>query len=185
MLSCKEVLARHSEYIDGEMPAPDSEKWRAHLAACAVCARYDRVLRKGVSLLATKPEIEPEPEFMLHLRYRLADEAHRMETQLAKQHVAAAASVMAVLALLAWLPMMISTGNPVDSTAAAGAAETGTASSEIAWHGSYAVHSEPSHVTLAAPAAALEPVYSVVSLIDPGYSPLIIESPTSPPSYTR
>ena len=184
MLSCKEVLDRHSEYIDGEMAAPDSEKWRAHLATCTVCARYDRVLRKGVSLLAAKPELEPEPEFMLHLRYRLADEAHRMEMQPVSNHMSAAVSVMAVLALIAWLPMVISMNDP-GSDVRVNAVETGSESSEIAWHGSIAMHDDPSHVTLAAPAAALEPTYSVVSLVDHSYSPLIIESPISPPSYSR
>lgn len=185
MLSCKEVLARHSEYIDGEMAPPDTEKWRAHLKDCAMCARYDRVLRKGVSLLATKPELEPEPEFMMHLRYRLADEAHRLETQPIHQHAGAAVSVMAVLALIAWIPVMMSAGSPTAAAVRMNAVETGRESSEIAWHGSHAMHTEPSHVTLAAPAATLEPVYSVVSLADAGYSPLIIESPTSPPSYAR
>lgn len=184
MLSCKEVLARHSEYIDGEMAPLDTEEWRVHLSECMLCARYDRVLRTGVSLLAVKPELEPEPEFLMHLRYRLAYEAHRSEMQPANQHVAAAVSVMAVLAFIAWIPLLISSG-PAGSGAGANAAETETASSEIAWHGSFAVHAEQSHGTLAAPAAALEPIYSVVSLIDPGYSPLIIESPTSPPSYAR
>lgn len=184
MLSCNEVLARHSEYIDGEMAPPDTEKWRTHLKDCAMCARYDRVLRKGVSLLAAKPELEPEPEFMMHLRYRLADEAHRMEVQPIQQQAGAVVSVMAVLALLAWIPIM-SAGTRTASAVRVNAVETGSESSEIAWHGTYAMHSEPSHVTLAAPAAALKPIYSVVSLIDPGYSPLIIESPTSPPSYAR
>ena len=184
MLSCKEVLARHSEYIDGEMAPPDTEKWRTHLATCTVCARYDRVLRKGVSLLAAKPELEPEPEFMLHLRYRLADEARRQEMPISN-HMGAAVSVMAVLALVAWIPMMVSLGGTNGSGARVNALETGNESSEIAWHGSVAMLQEPSHVELAAPAAALEPTYSVVSLVHQSYSPLIIESPISPPSYAR
>jgi anti-sigma factor RsiW len=184
VLSCKEVLARHSEYIDGEMEAPDTEKWRAHLAACTVCARYDRVLRKGVSLLAAKPELEPEPEFMMHLRYRLADEAHRMEMPV-NNHMAAAVSTMAVLALIAWLPMVVAIGGQNGTDLRVNAMETGSESSEIAWHGTVAMHDDPSHVQLAAPEAALEPTYSVVSLVDQGYSPLIIESPISPPSYAR
>lgn len=185
MLSCKEVLARHSEYIDGEMAPPDTEAWRAHLATCTVCARYDRVLRKGVSLLAAKPDIEPEPEFMLHLRYRLADEAHRMEMQPVNHHMAAAVSVMAVLAVVAWIPMLLSVNEPRVSDARVNALQTGPQSSEIAWHGTVAMHEERSHVRLSAPAAALEPSYSVVSFVDRGYSPLVIESPTSPPSYSR
>jgi hypothetical protein len=163
------------------MAPPDTEKWRRHLATCTVCARYDRVLRKGVSLLAAKPELEPEPEFMLHLRYRLADEARRQEMPISN-HMGAAVSVMAVLALVAWIPMMVSLAEKKD---AVNALETGNESSEIAWHGSVAMVEEPSHVTLEAPAAALEPTYSVVSLVHQSYSPLIIESPISPPSYAR
>ena len=179
MLSCNEVLARHSEYIDGEMTPPDTERWRAHLAECAMCARYDRVLRKGVSLLA-KADAEPDPEFTMHLRYRIADEQYRMSRPL-NNNVAVAMSTAAVLALIAWLPLMLMSRDEEQSGAQAA---TNAASSEIAWHGSVAMANDESHSAPAVDASVLAPSSSAVSLIAPDYSPLVVESPTAPPSYS-
>ena len=183
MLSCKEVLARHSEYLDGEMAAADSERWRAHLDACPPCARYDRILRKGMRLLSETPHVEPDPSFKLHLRYRIADEERRLDVRPATMNAAASLSVAAMLALAAWLPFML-----VARTDASGPGTTATAAAadlmatEIAWHGGYAVSQRPSHERSR---LTLQHTSSAASLIDRGYSPLIIESPTAPPTYTR
>jgi hypothetical protein len=179
LLSCTEVLARHSEYLDGEMTPPDTERWRAHLAECAMCARYDRVLRKGTSLLAAA-DMEPDPEFTMHLRYRIADEHYR-STRPMNNSVAVAMSTAAVLALIAWLPLILISRTERD-VAAQG--ETAPASSEIAWHGSIAIDDDASHSAPAVDAAVLAPNHAAVALIAPGYSPLVIESPIAPPSYS-
>lgn len=183
MLSCKEVLARHSEYLDGELALADLEIWRAHLAACPPCARYDRILRKGVRLLSETPQVEPDPSFKLHLRYRLADEEHRLNVRPATMNAAASVSVAAMLALAAWLPIML--------VARSGESELFTAptttnadfrASEIAWHGGYGGPERGSHERSR---LTLQHTSSGASLIDRGYSPLIVESPTAPPTYTR
>jgi hypothetical protein len=179
LLSCKEVLARHSEYLDGEMAPPDTERWRAHLAECALCARYDRVLRKGTSLLATA-DLEPDPEFAMHVRYRIADERYH-STRPMNNSVAVAMSTAAVLALIAWLPLMIVSRTGGDTAAQA---ETAPASSEIAWHGSVAIDDDASHRAPEVDASVLAPNHAAVALIAPGYSPLVIESPIAPPSYS-
>jgi hypothetical protein len=183
VLSCKEVLARHSEYLDGEMAPADSELWRAHFAACPPCARYDRILRKGVRLLAETPHVEPDPSFKLHLRYRIADEERRSDLRPATINAAASVSVAAMLALAAWLPIMV-VARSTDSEPT-WAPTTGNAdlmATEIAWHGGRAVNQTRSHERSR---MTLQHTSSGASLIDRGYSPLIIESPTAPPSYTR
>lgn len=179
MLSCSEVLARHSEYIDGEMQTPDSERWRVHLATCSLCARYDRVLRKGVRLLHGE-DLQADPEFVQHLRYRVADEQQRMSQPIG-MNASAAITVAAVLALAVLLPMMMSKS---DATTAA-ASELDVTAVEIAWHGGDAVHQTQEHSALPAPRPVLQAPRLAVSHIDDGYSPLIVESPTAPPSYTR
>lgn len=180
MLSCNEVLARHSEYIDGEMPAPDSERWRAHLATCSLCARYDRVLRKGVRLLHDQEDLPAEPEFIQHLRYRIADEQQRM-AQPINMNASAAVTVAAVLALAVSLPLLMSKADGTNAVAS----EVGVTAVEIAWHGGDAIHQAREHSTLPAPRPVLRAASLAVAHIDEGYSPLIVESPTAPPSFTR
>lgn len=180
MLSCNEVLARHSEYIDGEMTPPDTERWRAHLAECATCARYDRVLRKGVSVLAAS-ELQPDPEFTMHLRYRLADERYGMTRPLGN-NLAVGLSTAAILALIAWLPLLILSRGEGDEAVVR--TETGAASSEIAWHGSIAIAADQAHDAPAVEQVVRAPNAAAVSLIAPGYSPLVVESPTAPPTYS-
>ncbi|MGQ0562989.1 MAG: zf-HC2 domain-containing protein [Gemmatimonadota bacterium] len=185
MLSCKEVLARHSEYVDGELTAAEAERLRAHLAECALCARYDRVLRRGVSLLNVAPELEPGSEFDLHLRNRLADEAQRMALRPVSQHAAIGVSIAATLALIAWLPFMLASGGGSTPTMVrVNALANGVTSSEIAWHGEAALQQE-AHTNPSAPAApTLESTHIQASIVDPGYTPLVIEAPTAPPSYS-
>lgn len=157
MPSCAEIIARHSEYVDGELPPLETEKWRAHLATCTICARYDRVLRKGLQLLH-ETDLQPDPEFIQHLRYRIADEDRRTLRPISI-NVAAVASVAAMVALAAWLPVWVIKSQ--ESTTAT-ATDVSAAATEIAWHGGEAV-----------------------TLVHAAYSPLIVEPPTAPPSYTR
>jgi anti-sigma factor RsiW len=158
VLSCAEVIARHSEYVDGELPPLETEKWRAHLATCTICARYDRVLRKGVQLLHDT-DLQADPEFIQHLRYRIADEDHRMTMRPIGMNAGAVASVAAVVALAAWLPVAVMKSQ---ESPAATSPSVSTAANEIAWHRDEAV-----------------------TLIHGAYSPLVVEPPTAPPSYTR
>jgi predicted anti-sigma-YlaC factor YlaD len=185
VLSCKEIIARHSEFLDGEMTPPDTERWRAHLKECATCARYDRVLRKGVKLLgAQEPEPHAEPEFLMHLRYRLADEERRMVSQPISPSAGLVFSLAAVIALVISLPPMFTVGDSPGSAVRVNALESYVQSAEIAWHGGLAMNAEPSHVALPAPSPSLQPVHAI-NLVDPGYSPLVIKPPTAPLSYTR
>lgn len=184
MLSCKEVLARHSEYLDGEMAPLDLERWRAHLAECALCARYDRVLRKGVRMLADRPAVEPDPTFKLHLRYRLADEERRSQLRPVTMNAAASVSVAAVLALVAWLPIMVLARGDERAPAAAvtSLSTTDQRASEIAWHGGHGMSERHAHDK---PSVTLNHTTTAASLIGRRYTPLIVEPPTAPPTYTR
>lgn len=183
MLSCKEILARHSEYIDGEMAPDDSELWRAHLASCPLCARYDRVLRKGVRLLSASQPTQPDPAFILHLHHRLAEAEARAALRPVTIGAAASVSIAATLALAAWLPIMVAArdGEPEPLTPVA-SAPVGLTATEIAWHGDDGVKAAHSH---ARPGVRLQHTIPGVSLIERRYTPLILEAPTAPPSYTR
>jgi anti-sigma factor RsiW len=183
VLSCNEILERHSEYMDGEMSAADAACWRAHLAACAACARYDRVLRNGLRLLAAQPTIQPDPDFTTYIRFRIADENRRATRSFGA--TSGAMSVAAVLALAALLPvLMLARSKPHDITAPINlSSNADLRATEIAWHG--AMDSEATHENMVRPEATLAATNPGASVIDQGYTPLILESPTAPPSYSR
>ena len=162
MLSCNELLAQHSEYIDGLLPGPRVEQVRLHLQTCDSCARYDRVLRKGVSLLGV-PSVEPSDDFLGSLHSRLALEEQRQTMRPVTIATSASVSIAAVLALVAWIPTVISS-QPSHAVVTALTAPTELAT----------LASSTREVRLASTSAD-------VSLIS--YSPLILESPTAPPSY--
>jgi anti-sigma factor RsiW len=50
-ISCGQVLARLSDYLDGELEAPARAQVEAHLAGCDGCARFGGELRSTVRAL--------------------------------------------------------------------------------------------------------------------------------------
>jgi hypothetical protein len=180
VLSCSECLARHSEYLDGVMDSATAELWRAHIAGCAHCARYDRVLRRGLKTLTAQPFVELDPTFTSELHRRLAFEDRRLATRPITSMAAASVAVAAMLAFAAWLPVMLLTSSPEQQVAGAPASQV---ASEIAWHGESAVETRaPSHVHQARRIVWPANNHHV---IEAKYTPVILESPIAPLSYAR
>jgi len=50
-LSCGQVLDRLSDYLDGDLPAPEREQLEAHLRGCDRCARFGGEFRAVVGAL--------------------------------------------------------------------------------------------------------------------------------------
>lgn len=50
-LTCGEVLDRLSDYLDGELPAPQRDRVEAHLRGCEGCARFEGELQATVRAL--------------------------------------------------------------------------------------------------------------------------------------
>jgi anti-sigma factor (TIGR02949 family) len=53
-LSCGDVLARLSEYLDGELSATDRARVETHLRGCDGCARFGGELRATVHALRAR-----------------------------------------------------------------------------------------------------------------------------------
>jgi hypothetical protein len=185
VLSCSDCLARHSEYLDGMMDDITAEQWRTHLADCADCARYDRVVRRGVKLLAAQAQIEPTADFMTHLQQRLVYEDRRTAMRPMTSLASASVAVAAMLAFSAWIPVIMLATNeePLPARVVEASAVSATAS-EIAWHAENAVERRtPAHIHFAkrvawAPTAAHH-------VIEPKYTPVVLASPIAPLSYSR
>ncbi len=107
MLSCNDCLARHSDYLDDRLDRETADQVRAHLQSCARCARRDRVLRQGLRLLAELPPIEPAPDFTYRLQQRIEAEQARAAYMPVRFLTAASIAVAAMLALAAWVPVLM------------------------------------------------------------------------------
>jgi hypothetical protein len=182
VLSCRDCLARYSEYVDDRMDAETAEQWRSHLSTCPDCARYDHVLRRGVKLLNDRPRAELADDFLLQLNHRLTLEDQRAQMRPVTSMAAASLAVAAMLAFAAWVPvLMLSQGNTTKSLAIEPASAVAT---EIAWHRENAVDQRtPTHIHLAR-RLAWAPTSSG-HVIEAKYTPVVLESPIAPPSYAR
>jgi hypothetical protein len=113
-VACDEVLARYGDYMDGLLTPLEAARLQLHFGVCGSCARYDRIMRRGLELVRDMPEITPSDDFEQRLQHRLyhVDDA----ASLAPRPVAGAVATFAVagmLALLAWSPILLSTEDGV------------------------------------------------------------------------
>ncbi|MEK6255526.1 MAG: hypothetical protein N2B05_12590 [Gemmatimonadales bacterium] len=70
-MSCDRFIERYTDFRDGLLDVEAPVEVESHLAACACCARYDRVMRRGLELLSDIPLPESSDDFMPRLRHRL------------------------------------------------------------------------------------------------------------------
>lgn len=180
MLSCADLLSRHSEYLDGRLDERAAEEVRMHLADCRRCARYDRVLRRGLQLLAQQPQVEPSEDFYLRLEQRLRFEDQRAAMRPVRFMAAASVMVAALLALAAWVPVMLLATRESEP---APVVQASPVAAEIAWHGVPLFAEEEKDAIHFAQRRAWKPVPDV-HLIPPRYTPVVVESPTAPLNYT-
>jgi anti-sigma factor (TIGR02949 family) len=71
-LSCSEVLARLSDYVDGELSDGDRARVEAHLRGCDGCARFGGEFRATVQALRTHLGAAAEVPRELNERLRRA-----------------------------------------------------------------------------------------------------------------
>jgi hypothetical protein len=111
MMDCDTFLEGHSDFRDGLLMLPDRVAFEAHLRECDHCARYDRVVHRGVQVLRDRPELEVSDDFMDRLQHRLYhvdDEmaaARRRRGPVSRGAVAALAAAASVAAV-ALLPRL-------------------------------------------------------------------------------
>jgi hypothetical protein len=206
--ACAAFLEEHAAWMDGVLGEAESARHEAHARLCKSCARYQRVLDRGLELVRELPEIEPSAHFEERLRHRIfhIEDAARLERKTGRSAPGLAAA--AVIALIAWSPMIwrsdVSTalrafghGDSYDAVPAreqapqqyaASAAEYATAADDAAFAPIQAVDVGQGrmsgqsgwYVRPAAPAIEQTPVQHLVSRAG-SYSPLIV----SPPAYGR
>jgi len=107
MVECSQFLEGYSSYRDGELDDETRLRFEAHLSGCASCARYDRVITKGVHLYTQLPEITPSDDFLPRLQHRLFHVEEEMRGPGRTGSGAQAALTLAIaatIAAVAWVP---------------------------------------------------------------------------------
>ena len=123
-MTCGEFLARHSEYLDQELGADAAAEMRRHASRCARCARYDRVLRRGLQLLRQAEPVLPSCDSYVGLQQHLARSGGLAVApggapgaSVPRAPIAATVAVAGVVALVAWSALFRVTGVPATATA--------------------------------------------------------------------
>jgi anti-sigma factor RsiW len=174
---CNEILALHSDYLDGQLVAHEAARVQWHLSTCSSCARYDRIVRRGLQLLREIPQASASHDFeerLQHRIYHVRDGAAIAEPRAVSG--AAALAVASVIALLAWSPLLFPP--PGETTVAAVAEPTQPPRPRT----ESAPRLAPGFADLWFPAAQLSPLAggdAIAALASfPGpYSPLRVEPP--------
>jgi anti-sigma factor RsiW len=177
---CDEILALHGDYLDGQLVAHEAARVQWHLSTCSSCARYDRIVRRGLQLVREIPQASVSHDFeerLQHRIYHVRDGAAIAEPRAVSG--AAALAVASVIALLAWSPLLFPPSGETTVAAVAQPAQspqprTGSAPRPIA--------PAPGFADLWFPAAQLSPLAggdAIAALASfPGpYSPLRVEPP--------
>ncbi len=115
-MTCEEYLARHSEYLDEELGAEAAAEMRRHGAGCPRCARYDRVLRRGLALVRELEPVLPSTDSYLSLHEHLARTTPAPpEVGAPRAPFAVTIAVAGVVALVAWSALFRATGVPASA----------------------------------------------------------------------
>lgn len=115
-LPCEEFRRRHSEHLDGLLPAHEHSRWASHARSCLPCARYDRAVRRSCELARALPPLSMSEEFDSRLRHRIfhvRDEEH-FTRRGSGSHVAVSLTVAGLMAVLAWTPLLREGADPVE-----------------------------------------------------------------------
>lgn len=190
-MDCREFLLRYSDYDDSLMPAHEAARFRAHMAECPSCARYDRVLRKGRMEARQLPGPEPSPDFIPRLQLRLSASWSRRRWPGARLATGLAAVTVLVVAASAVTVLDVpGTTSSAPETAMVGASPAATSST---------APTASAQPTRAKPASgSSRRVVTVLPAVEPGpprgwmakeVAPAVVASysplETGPPSYRR
>jgi hypothetical protein len=69
--ACATFLAQHTAYRDGQLTEQQARAHQAHAESCASCARYARVVERGVAVLRGLEPVAATPEFGARLQHRI------------------------------------------------------------------------------------------------------------------
>lgn len=106
-MTCDEYLALYSELLDERLDVEDELRCRTHALQCASCARYDRVMRRGLRLVRELPSIAPSSQFLFRLQHRIRQTSQPSDgDRFAASGTVVALAIAGVIAIAAWSPLL-------------------------------------------------------------------------------
>lgn len=120
-MDCEDFLEGYSDYLDGLLGSAEAERFEAHRRECEHCARYDRVVQRGLQIYRSLPEPDPSPDFLPRLRHRIYHLEDGIPLNDVRHGGSAALVAVAAVGLLAfaWLPFATSVPVEVELPAVA------------------------------------------------------------------
>jgi anti-sigma factor RsiW len=114
-MDCSTFLNGYSDFRDDRLEAGEMARFRAHLAGCAACARYHRVIDEGVALVREMPAPRPTDSFLPRLQHRIytEDERRRRRRRLPGTLTPPALALVAVVGGFAILPVLGGEAEPL------------------------------------------------------------------------
>ena len=95
-MNCSDVVARFTDYLDGESSPSEEAAIEEHLSRCDRCVRYRNVLVHGAELLRGLPEPQLRDDFEPRLKHRLF---HVDDERTLSAHGASGTPAMTVLSI--------------------------------------------------------------------------------------
>jgi len=176
-MTCTECIALSGDYIDGLIDAFGRSRFEDHLRGCPACARYVRVLRRGLAVVRGLDPVEPSPEFRVRLHRRLHGLAEEQRA-VALPVLAGAGvtlAVVATVAVAAWLPLSGPTNSPAEIASAEQQADRVESLSRI---GSESAPWRPLNGWSPWVRPTLAPPSSMTVALPGPYSPLVVQPPS-------
>jgi|GEM_PF-2061721 len=120
-MECEEFLEGYSDYLDGLVSAARGQAFERHIGGCERCARYDRVMQRGLALCRELPDVDGSPDFLPRLRHRIYHLEDGIPMSSVRPGGSAALVAVAAVGLLAfaWLPFATSVPVEVELPAVA------------------------------------------------------------------
>jgi hypothetical protein len=170
-MTCSDWIAGSSDYLDDLLRPAERGAFDDHLAECADCARYLRILSRGLDMAREVPVIEPSPDFTVRLNrsLRSLDEDRYLKQQSVVSGAAVTVALASVIALAACSPILRPLVQNRTSSAAAAVASAGDSPDDEAWL-------EGSRLTPYV-RPVVSPPPSMTAAFPGPYSPLIVEPP--------
>jgi len=107
-MDCSTFLTGYSDFRDDLLEPLERDRYRTHLSECSSCARYDRVIGAGVSLIRDLPAPRPGDSFLPRLQHRIfnEDERRRRRRRLPATLTPPAIALVAVVGGFAIVPVL-------------------------------------------------------------------------------
>jgi mycothiol system anti-sigma-R factor len=73
-MSCRELVERLIDFLDGELAAEEAQRLRAHLDECEPCVRYVRTYELTIQITRRLPPTPPPATLLERLRQAAQEE---------------------------------------------------------------------------------------------------------------